>query len=148
MVRELQIIVDYSQREFEIYNKAKKYKPFEYNSPVFDRNGEYFSSLDEYFDSISDTERKDTWVWCAKKIELKLDVEDMIYSALENHYEDAKDNIDESARKELQYLVDSWTAKKELQSIVDSWAVRQKIVSYEVDKNFCVIIEAEDQYQN
>jgi hypothetical protein len=112
------------RKEMSLFDKAKKLKPDEWDEPVFDRGMGYYFSLEDFLDSC---EEKHTWVWCSKRVEFEPDVDHMIENALDQHHEDAGEQISSA----------NW---KELEDFVKEWAKKINIVSHEIDYSQCVVI--------
>lgn len=127
---------DQQAKELKAYENAKKLKPSEWDGPVFDRNDNFFMSLDDYFERYHDDEdvreeqQEGTWVWCAREIKFSPSVDNMIENALDNHHEDAADRI-------------STAEMKELEDFVAAWAEKTGVISYEPDGKSVVLIESE-----
>lgn len=120
------------EREHIRYKHAKKISPLEYNGWVFvegyGNNDGYFASLEVLRDHCR-IHRKQlpAYVWTCLPLEFEIDADSIIDSALDEHYEDASDNITSVARGALQYMLDAWTEK-------------QGIKTYTVDDDVAVVI--------
>jgi hypothetical protein len=116
------------KRESDRFALAKKLTPSEWDGPIFTRSDNFYMDLEDYLDQRED--KGETYVWCTTPIKFEPDVHNMLESALDEHHEDAYDNI---TSKEI----------ADLQKHVDEWAEKQCITSHEIDYKRCVIIEAE-----
>lgn len=126
------------QKKIELFEKSKKYKPSEYNGPVFDRRDRMFDDLEAFFDHyhgnkvFEDELRDGTWVWLAREIKFRPSVSMMLSQAFESHYDGAADTVSESKVKELE-------------DFVGQWAEQLCIVSYEPDYTQCVVLGGEQE---
>ena len=105
----------------ETFDKATKIDAKDYTGWVSCSlcwNG-YFKSVDEVIVYCAENDLpRPKFVWACTSTPLKLDASDIIDAALEDHHEDARDNISDADEQRLQAFLDEWTAA---QGIV-SWS--------------------------
>lgn len=122
------------EREQVRYKHAKKVSPLEYNGWIFaDGYGDdgYFTSCEHLRDHCRIWGKQlPTYVWTCNALEFAMDADCIIDQALDEHHEDASDNISDAARGALQYMLDAWTEK-------------QGIKSYFTDHDVAVVIPDE-----
>lgn len=121
-------------QEFKRFEAATKLTPAEYNGPVFDRNENFYQTIDDFYDNMSDEcewHTTYTWVWCAEEVAFKPDADRMLENALQDHHEDAYDQIDANHINALH-------------DFVKTWAAATKIFSYEQDYRRVVLINRPD----
>lgn len=116
--------IDANQREFERKRKQALIdapfappevleKSYFFYSDAFGYNEGYFDDWDEFFDywyengEVNGDERP-KFVWATEPVEMRIDAHDIISNATEDLYEDAIDNISDSAIKKLQNFLDNW----------------------------------------
>jgi hypothetical protein len=119
---------DYEAKEQARHDKARKVPLAEYEHEGLFDDAEWFASfeeLDHHYENQG-TERP-AWAWGCFPIALRISARDVIEGALQDHHEDAGDNIGAEDEKELQALLDAWAAK-------------QKITSYECDESTVVLL--------
>ena len=108
-------------------DKAKKISWEDWDDPVYCEGIEddYFVDVDELLEVlelIPEEERpKPFVVWACSKRGIELDAESIIERTLEEHHEDAQDDIDVES---LQVQLDLWCAKQS----VESWFPREDLV--------------------
>lgn len=76
-------------------------------------NDGYFEEWDEFFEywhenGEVDGDERPEFVWATEPVDMSIDAYDIISNATEELYEDAGDDISDSARKELQDFLDNW----------------------------------------
>lgn len=112
-----------ADREAEYLGSANYLKPAEYNGPVFTPAGRFFVNLNEFDDHYShskDAPHRPEYVWCAEPVRWTPDLSDYVVDQIrDNFHEDAEDQLDETALKELDEFARKWWADNR----VDSWTV-------------------------
>jgi len=75
-------------------------------------NEGYFTDWADFFENWNDHhepgDERPMYVWGTEALQFALDADRLIENALEDHYEDAGDQIDHADRKELQETLDDW----------------------------------------
>jgi hypothetical protein len=102
------------EKEAAAFAKAKERT--DYAGP-FMFNDRYFADMEAVLDHCEcrDIEVPE-YLWVPEEMVLSMDADNIIESALEEHYEGADDNIDKDARKELQNRLDAWCVKQCIRS--------------------------------
>lgn len=119
---------DCTAREQAKYDKARKVPLAEYQAEGLFVDDRWFHDFDELADHYDgDDEARPAWAWGCTPIGFGLDADQAIEGALEEHHEEAGDNISDAERKRLQ-------------SFLDEWAVAQKITSYQCDESTVVLL--------
>lgn len=113
-------ILKKDQAEAEKYEKSDKLNYDDdivlamdmlYSEDYTDNEG-YFSEWEDFFDNWNDhhepKDERPVYVWGTEVLQFELDAERLIENGLEDHYEDAGDQIDHADRKELQEILNDW----------------------------------------
>lgn len=82
-------------------------------SDDFGYNDGYFYDWFEFFDywrenRDNNRDERPKYVWATEPVDMSIDASDIISNATEDLYEDARDDISDSAIKELQNFLDNW----------------------------------------
>jgi DNA-directed RNA polymerase subunit RPC12/RpoP len=87
----------------------------------------YWPDLDEYLQACEDSEvEPEPYVWCCTATRFKLDAGQILEAALEEHYEDAYEDV-----------IDG----EELEEFIKRWNAKQTLVTYYVDHTRLVVID-------
>lgn len=113
-------ILKKDQAEAEKYEKSDKLNYDDdivlamdmlYSEDYTDNEG-YFSDWEDFFENWNDhhdpSDERPVYVWGTEALQFTLDADRLIENGLEDHYEDAGDQIDHADRKELQETLDDW----------------------------------------
>jgi hypothetical protein len=98
----------------EIYDKAEKIKYDEYKDNdsrflINDRVVESDDFEDWLYEQIVDGEDYPKWVWGVKKeLAFNIDIQDIVYNACEDGYEDMSENLNFDTLKPIQEQIDKW----------------------------------------
>jgi len=88
-------------------------KSYFFYSDDYGYDNGYFSDWEEFFDywhengEVNEDERPE-FVWATDPVDMSIDAYDVISNATDDLYEDASDDISDTARKELQDFLDNW----------------------------------------
>jgi hypothetical protein len=124
----------FSEAEKSRYDKAKKVSAKEYNGRLC-MNDEFFTDWYEIAEKLQEDYDLDDLldgnipvVYACQDIPFKMYANDIIESALEDHYEDASGQISQKSETRLQRML-------------DKWCYDQEIVSWECDMGLVVVPE-------
>lgn len=125
---------DEQDREQKRFDKATKLSEAEWDGPVWTPGDKFFMSLEDFHDHYLDSEPDDfvrpEYVWCSKPVKWQPDLSGYVMDQVsDNFHEDAADQIDAAALKELDDFGEAW------------WATHS-VQSFEVDYSKCVLIES------
>jgi len=114
-------------RETVAAEKAAKVPWREWGGAVYCENvgPEYFADIDDLLEYLDDNRESIPTVWACKDIPITLDARSILESALEQHHEDAWDQVDEGT----------------LQAALDAWCGEQSLVSWEPDWDLVVVMD-------
>jgi hypothetical protein len=116
------------------WEKAEKVLAKDWDGPVWNTaDDSYHPDLGDLIDDwVCDHERGEPLphVYVCDADTMKFDAERMIEHALEEHYEDASDDISQAAHEELQQALDAWTDKHGVTSYHPDY---KRAVIWEVD---------------
>jgi hypothetical protein len=117
-------------REFAAFNAAQKIPESEYVGWLSFGN-DVFCNEDELADHCTQNEIDwPAWVWACSKVEFRIDADDIIENALQEHYDGASSQVRREDETELQTLLDTWCAK-----------VGKRWSSWEEDRTRVVVLE-------
>lgn len=124
------------ERQQDLVEKAQKVSYIDYDAPVFveDEEGHpvgcregFFMSVDEAIEWLGDEDPKDVpdkfFVWGSTPVSFSTDANWIVESMLEDHYEDAGENISDADIKELQKLLDDWCEKQHIESFTQTHSI-------------------------
>lgn len=94
--------------EQQAFEKAIKIKYKDWQGEHLYYEDEFYSDLDELLDHCHVTGNYPTYVWDCYDEKLKIDGYETVEAALEEHYEDAINEIGSEKIAELQTLLDKW----------------------------------------
>lgn len=113
-------------KDRENFRNVKKVSYKDYDGPVHvpdaSTNEGFFSNVDEYLEWLEDNLGFEGFgaipevVWTCRKSGLQMDAQDILENALENHHEEAGDNISNESEKELQEFLNAWCNKQGVES--------------------------------
>jgi len=98
-----------AERDAKCFATATKLSAAEYDGWVSDGDEGFWSSVEDAIDHY-DGEDLDCpeWLWACRRVPLHADADGVIEHALEDHYEDAADQIDDTDVARLQVALDAW----------------------------------------
>ncbi len=109
-----------AKKELARFEKAPKVKLADYKGeylwfPGSMIGNDGFLRSDEVEDDFEDDEMPE-YAWACGSFGLRMDADSIIENALDNHHEDAGENVGDEDRKELQAILDAWCAKQRVTS--------------------------------
>lgn len=124
------------ERQQSLAEKAQKISHVDYDAPVFVEDAEghsvgcregFFMSVDEAIEWLGDEDPEElpskVFVWGSTPVSFQTDATWIVESMLEEHYEDARDNISGEDIKELQKLLDGWCEKQHIESYTQTHGI-------------------------
>lgn len=118
----------------ENYDKATKVHARDYGGMVYDPHRDiYAESVEDALDYYDSKEEAPEFFYGTDTTEFHLDAESIVEDVLQEHYEDAGDNITPKEMKELQDFLTKWSEKTGIRTYHED---RSVIVLYDRDKSF------------
>jgi len=114
---------DQRERDERKFGLADKFLASEYGDPVYWEGHEgsmgdgYFSNVEEVIEYCADSDLTlPTYVWACSRLPFAIDVDMILESAFEQHFEGARDMLSEESRQELQQFLQNWCQKQNIES--------------------------------
>jgi hypothetical protein len=87
---------------------AKAEKLTDFDGMVCTAGDTYHQSVDDWLCGLDEPPGTQVYAWCCKPMPLLLDADRLIENAMDDHHEDAYDQIGRAAIKALQAMLDEW----------------------------------------
>jgi len=118
-----------AERDEARFAKATHVAAAEYDGPVADGDEGFWQTIGDAVDELEDDGGEvPAYFWACTEDALKLDANGIIESALEDHHEDAGENI--SGKDECR-----------LQALLDEWCDTVNVTTWNVDYSRAVVVE-------
>lgn len=106
-------------------------RPDAFNEPGYG----YHASVEDMIDHLLMTDDDlPPFVWATTEQRLKLDANWILENALDEHHEDARDQISDEAEKALQAFLDEWVTRSDV-----------NVISYAEDRTRAIVFDDQDR---
>jgi hypothetical protein len=114
---------DQRVRDLKKFELAEKVYEDGYGAPVYwegkvgSMGDGYFSGIDEVREHCEDEDEDvPVYVWACNPVDLHIDVDNILESAFQEHYEGARDMLNAEAEEELSLFLNAWCKRQNIRS--------------------------------